>query len=102
MILVRQVVRLRKKLADCVVYSDVEFVIPARTTRRSNPNGDQEKGSPRKIYATKKLLTRCEYFHAMFNGGFREVEGAIEDVRPSHSPPDPSRCLLTQCIGYRR
>ena len=62
------------------VYSDIEFIIPARTTRRSNPNGDQEKGKPRKIYATKKLLTRCEYFHAMFSGGFREVEGTIEDV----------------------
>jgi hypothetical protein len=62
------------------VYSDVEFVIPPKRTRKSNPNGDQERGAPRKIYAAKKLLTRCEYFHAMFNGGFREVEGVIEEV----------------------
>jgi hypothetical protein len=55
-------------------------VIPPKRTRKSNPNGDQERGAPRKIYAAKKLLTRCEYFHAMFNGGFREVEGVIEEV----------------------
>jgi len=62
------------------VYSDIEFVIPPKRTRKSNPNGDHEKAAPRKIYAAKKLLTRCEYFHAMFNGGFREVEGVIEEV----------------------
>lgn len=55
-------------------------MIPPKRTRKSNPNGDQERGTPRKIYAAKKLLTRCEYFHAMFNGGFREVEGVIEEV----------------------
>jgi hypothetical protein len=55
-------------------------VIPPKRTRKSNPNGDQERAAPRKIYAAKKLLTRCEYFHAMFNGGFREVEGVIEEV----------------------
>lgn len=69
--------------ADWKVYSDIEFIIPARTTRRSPQHGDQEKRSARKIYATKKLLTRCEYFHAMFTGGFREVEGTIEDVSPN-------------------
>ena len=35
---------------------------------------------PKRIYASKKLLVRCEYFEAMFNGGFREVEGIMEYV----------------------
>ena len=55
-------------------------MIPPKRTRKSKLNGDQERGATRKIYAAKKLLTRCEYFHAMFNGGFREVEGVIEEV----------------------
>lgn len=31
------------------------------------------------MYANKKLLNRCEYFDLLFHGGFREVEGNIED-----------------------
>ena len=53
-----------------IVYSDVEFIIPAR----------RGADGPRKIYAIKKLLIRCEYFEAMFNGGFKEVEGIMEEV----------------------
>jgi hypothetical protein len=63
------------------VYSDIEFVIPAPRSRKDGSSG--ERAPPRKIYANKKLLCRCEYFEAMFNGGFREVEGVFEDVRPA-------------------
>jgi len=42
---------------------------------------DSDRSSvPRRIYANKKLLNRCDYFEAMFNGGFKEVEGVIEEV----------------------
>lgn len=68
------------------VYSDVEFIFPPRKSR-----GDGEKsGQTRRIYAAKKLLTRCEYFQDMFTGGFREVEGVIESVSLPTASPRPS------------
>ncbi|WRT65011.1 uncharacterized protein IL334_001952 [Kwoniella shivajii] len=57
-------------MLDDPLYSDVEFVIPARRGSGS---------APRRIYANKKLLNRCDYFEAMFNGGFKEVEGVYEE-----------------------
>jgi hypothetical protein len=64
------------------VYSDVEFIIPVASTRRHGlpQMGSEKPGGSRRIYANKKLLERCEYFRAMFRGGFREVEGDVEDV----------------------
>lgn len=57
------------------MYSDVEFVFP-------RGSGDRSRGSKaKKIYATKKLLLRYDYFHAMFEGGFGEGEGDLEEVR---------------------
>ena len=63
-----------------VVYSDVEFIIPAPRSRRNGLEDSRERQPPRRVYANKKLLCRCGYFEAMFTGGFREVEGVIEDV----------------------
>ncbi|WVQ84040.1 hypothetical protein IAT38_006185 [Cryptococcus sp. DSM 104549] len=60
-------------MLDDPLYSDVEFIFPARR------NAEGELLPQRNIYANKKLLNRCEYFEAMFNGGFKEVEGVIED-----------------------
>ncbi|WWD00312.1 hypothetical protein V866_007223 [Kwoniella sp. B9012] len=57
-------------LLDDPLYSDVEFVIPPRKGSGS---------APRSILASKKLLRRCDYFHAMFHGGFKEVEGIYEE-----------------------
>lgn len=55
------------------VYSDIEFVIPSRPS----PSG-LERAPPRRIYANKKLLNRCEYFDAMFHGGFGEGGDGME------------------------
>ncbi|WWC87241.1 uncharacterized protein L201_002129 [Kwoniella dendrophila CBS 6074] len=57
-------------MLDDPLYSDVEFVIPAKRGTGS---------APRRIYANKKLLKRCDYFQAMFHGGFKEVEGVSDD-----------------------
>ncbi|WVW78723.1 hypothetical protein I302_100683 [Kwoniella bestiolae CBS 10118] len=57
-------------LLDDPLYSDVEFVIPSRRGSRA---------TPRSIFASKKLLRRCDYFNAMFHGGFKEVEGTYEE-----------------------
>lgn len=60
------------------MYSDVEFIIPPRLG-----SSDTDTTPGRRIYANKKLLSRCEYFEAMFDGGFGEDEGLIEHwVRP--------------------
>lgn len=59
------------------MYSDIEFVIPAPSLRARGIPGDRP--SPRRIYANKKLLNRCDYFDAMFHGGFGEVEGTLSD-----------------------
>ncbi|KAG8849080.1 hypothetical protein FRB91_010269 [Serendipita sp. 411] len=53
-------------LLDDPTYSDIEFVFPNKTTP------GKTKGEPKKIWANKKLLTRADYFHAMFNSGFSE------------------------------
>lgn len=55
------------------MYSDIEFVIPSRPS----PSG-LERAPPRRIYANKKLLNRCEYFDAMFHGGFGEGGDGME------------------------
>ncbi|WVR04439.1 hypothetical protein IAU60_001442 [Kwoniella sp. DSM 27419] len=57
-------------MLDDPLYSDIEFIIPSK--RRSGT-------SHRQIYANKKLLNRCEYFEAMFYGGFKEIDGVYED-----------------------
>ncbi|WVF70048.1 hypothetical protein IAT40_004835 [Kwoniella sp. CBS 6097] len=57
-------------MLDDPLYSDVEFIIPSKSGSGSKP---------RRIYANKKLLNRCEYFEAMFTGGFKEVEGVYEE-----------------------
>lgn len=38
-----------------------------------------KRAPPRKIYAIKKLLNRCDYFDAMFHGGFGEGDGNLSD-----------------------
>ncbi|OBZ68962.1 hypothetical protein A0H81_11068 [Grifola frondosa] len=48
-------------LLDDAIYSDVEFVIPRRC------------GSPKRIYAARRLLRRVEYFDTMFGSGFAEA-----------------------------
>ncbi|ORY26879.1 hypothetical protein BCR39DRAFT_539919 [Naematelia encephala] len=66
-------------LLDDQLYSDVEFIISPPGGRRRGGSSDADPSQPKRIYAAKKLLVRCEYFESMFNGGFREVEGVIED-----------------------
>ncbi|BEI90280.1 uncharacterized protein CcaverHIS019_0303500 [Cutaneotrichosporon cavernicola] len=63
------------EMLDDPLYSDIEFVIPA-------PKGTAAGGkraSPRKIYANKKLLNRCDYFDAMFHGGFGESDSSFAE-----------------------
>lgn len=63
------------------VYSDIEFVIPAQTYRRNGLSVDTgRKTKPKRIYANKKLLVRCDYFQAMFGSGFREEHGVVDEV----------------------
>jgi len=59
------------------VYSDVEFVVVPSSHKARQLEG--ERPIPRRLYANKKLLNRCEYFDALFHGGFREVEGTIDE-----------------------
>nr|XP_019047445.1 hypothetical protein I302_04058 [Kwoniella bestiolae CBS 10118]OCF26375.1 hypothetical protein I302_04058 [Kwoniella bestiolae CBS 10118] len=66
-------------LLDDPLYSDVEFVIPSRRGSRA---------TPRSIFASKKLLRRCDYFNAMFHGGFKEVEGTYEEVSRTYESDD--------------
>ncbi|KAL0960934.1 hypothetical protein HGRIS_005939 [Hohenbuehelia grisea] len=47
-------------LLDDPSYSDVEFILPRRG------------GVPRKIWASKAILKRAEYFESMFDSGFAE------------------------------
>ncbi|PPQ89651.1 hypothetical protein CVT25_013838 [Psilocybe cyanescens] len=56
-------------LLDDPLYSDVQFIIPKRNQSLSNG---------RKIWASKKLLQRSEYFETMFNSNF--AEGISEPV----------------------
>lgn len=65
----------------CVtVYSDIEFSIPAARSRKIGAPEHDHRAPPRRIYANKKILSRCDYFEAMFEGGFKEVEDVIDDV----------------------
>ncbi|KZT09315.1 uncharacterized protein LAESUDRAFT_723049 [Laetiporus sulphureus 93-53] len=50
-------------LLDDPIYSDVEFILPRRGRSRIDA---------KKIYASRKLLTRVEYFATMFQSGFSE------------------------------
>lgn len=52
------------QLLDDPVYSDIEFVLPSRNPRAP---------ALRRIYATKRLLSRADYFDSMFNAGFVEA-----------------------------
>ncbi|GMK56447.1 hypothetical protein CspeluHIS016_0302870 [Cutaneotrichosporon spelunceum] len=63
------------EMLDDPLYSDIEFVIPA--PKGTAPGG--KRAAPRKIYAIKKLLNRCEYFDAMFHGGFGENDSNLSD-----------------------
>lgn len=65
-------------MLDDPLYSDIEFIIPAPSLAARGLAG--ERPPPRRIYANKKLLSRCEYFEAMFHGGFGEVEGMSDIV----------------------
>jgi hypothetical protein len=68
------------------VYSDVEFVFPRkRSNSRDDGGAGREDGGQgqKRIFANKKLLLRHDYFQAMFEGGFREVEGVMDLVRPA-------------------
>lgn len=51
-------------LLDDPLYSDIEFVLPSRNPRVP---------TPRRIYASKRLLSRADYFDSMFNAGFVEA-----------------------------
>ncbi|KAF4617497.1 hypothetical protein D9613_006079 [Agrocybe pediades] len=53
-------------LLDDPLYSDVQFIIP----RRGKPLSEG-----RKICASRKLLSRAEYFQAMFSSNFAEGSG---------------------------
>ncbi|KAH9999667.1 hypothetical protein BJV74DRAFT_974882 [Russula compacta] len=52
------------QLLDDPLYSDIEFVLPSRNLRVA---------TPRRIYASKRLLSRADYFDSMFNAGFIEA-----------------------------
>jgi len=52
------------QLLDDPLYSDIEFVLPSRNPRVP---------TPRRIYASKRLLNRADYFDSMFNAGFVEA-----------------------------
>ncbi|TFK27990.1 hypothetical protein FA15DRAFT_701372 [Coprinopsis marcescibilis] len=49
-------------LLDDPLYSDVQFVFPR----------GQKSNNPRRIFASKKMLARVEYFSTMFASGFAE------------------------------
>ncbi|KAL4261729.1 MATH domain-containing protein [Pleurotus pulmonarius] len=51
-------------LLDDPTYSDVEFILPRR---------GQPIQFAKKIWASKRILSRAEYFDAMFNSGFAET-----------------------------
>ncbi|KAI0301112.1 hypothetical protein B0F90DRAFT_1719274 [Multifurca ochricompacta] len=52
------------QLLDDPLYSDIEFILPSRNPRVR---------TPRRIYASKRLLSRADYFDSMFNAGFVEA-----------------------------
>jgi len=54
-------------LLDDPLYSDVEFIVPGRGRRLK---------SARRIWASRRLLKRAEYFETMFSSSF--VEGSSE------------------------
>lgn len=64
------------------MYSDIEFIFPASSSRPRGVSGDGERSAPRKIYANKRLLARCDYFAFMFGGSFKEADGIIDYVSP--------------------
>ncbi|TFY81133.1 hypothetical protein EWM64_g2869 [Hericium alpestre] len=61
-------------LLDDPLYSDVEFELPRR-------HGGL--GNARKIYASKKLLSRADYFDTMFNSGFAETSDQTQVTLPT-------------------
>ncbi|TFK40638.1 hypothetical protein BDQ12DRAFT_461756 [Crucibulum laeve] len=69
-------------LLDNALYSDVQFIIPRR---------GQSLKIARKIWASRLLLRRAEYFDAMFSSNF--VEGASEGV--SMTPRTTNQPLAT-------
>ncbi|KAI0045686.1 hypothetical protein FA95DRAFT_1495126 [Auriscalpium vulgare] len=79
-------------LLDDPLYSDVEFVLPARGTRRK----------PRSIFAAKKLLSRADYFDSMFNSGFAEASSdkSISVVADAASEAGDAASELT-ALGVR-
>ncbi|RXK42252.1 hypothetical protein M231_00611 [Tremella mesenterica] len=62
-------------LLDDPLYSDVEFIIPPARSRKFETTG----GTPRRIYANKRILSRVDYFEALCEGGYKEAEGIVEE-----------------------
>ncbi|KAF9483428.1 hypothetical protein BDN70DRAFT_873937 [Pholiota conissans] len=58
-------------LLDDPVYSDVQFIIPKRGQSLSNG---------RRIWASKKLLKRADYFQTMFGSNFAEGSNQPKDI----------------------
>ncbi|KAF5382447.1 hypothetical protein D9615_003009 [Tricholomella constricta] len=66
-------------LLDDPLYSDVEFIIPGRSGKLK---------SARRIWASRRLLKRAEYFESMFSSGF--AEGSPEESRVIGGTQAPS------------
>ncbi|KAI0700040.1 hypothetical protein C8T65DRAFT_658475 [Cerioporus squamosus] len=62
-------------LLDDPMYSDIEFVLPRRGRE------------PRRIYASKKLLRRIDYYDTMFRSGFSESAADVE-ADADYAPAD--------------
>ncbi|KAG8214652.1 hypothetical protein J3R82DRAFT_9730 [Butyriboletus roseoflavus] len=78
-------------LLDDPLYSDIEFVVPSRSTPKEK----------RIIYANKKLLQRADYFQSMFGSGFVEASTDVDMGHPQsdHDEGDTrsdSTCLFRQ------
>ncbi|KAF8908957.1 hypothetical protein CPB84DRAFT_1674055 [Gymnopilus junonius] len=63
------------ELLDDPTYSDVQFIIPRR---------GQILGNGRRIWASKRLLQRAEYFQTMFSSHF--AEGSMASTDPARTP----------------
>ncbi|KAI0263963.1 hypothetical protein BC834DRAFT_924778 [Gloeopeniophorella convolvens] len=67
------------QLLDDPLYADVEFVLPSRNPRVREA---------RRIYASKRLLNRADYFDSMFNAGF--VEASSDQYTIAIAASDPA------------
>ncbi|KAJ2935132.1 hypothetical protein H1R20_g1985, partial [Candolleomyces eurysporus] len=69
-------------LLDDPAYSDVQFIIARR---------GQDSRTARRIWASKKILSRADYFSTMFSSNFAEGVG----LAISHGTPKPSSRSLS-------